>query len=225
MRSFTLLACLCLTNLLAMGCGAKAPMERLRKADQIEAESKLNLLVSTCAIYDAAHGRLPGDIRSPAGQPLLSWRVAILPFMEEEALYSQFKLNEPWDSPHNRPLVEKMPSLFRDPRFQKAGNKPTVTHFHGIGGTGGILGSSQPPALGQVATANGTSKTILIIETAEAVPWTKPDNLVHDLKQPLPKREGRDGFFLAAFCDGHVQAIDNDIPEAELRSMIQWKQQ
>jgi hypothetical protein len=54
------------------------------------------------------------------------------------------------------------------------------------------------------------------------VPWTKPDDLVHDLKQPLPKLAGPDGYFLVAFCNCHVQAIPNDTPEPVLRGMIQW---
>src|SRR5271155_415299 len=44
--------------------------------------------------------------------PLLSWRVAILPYIEHEALYQQFKLDEPWDSPHNKKLLDKMPKLY-----------------------------------------------------------------------------------------------------------------
>src|SRR5262249_7254639 len=50
------------------------------------------------------------------GKPLLSWRVAILPFIEEEALYRQFKLDEPWDSPHNKKLIPLMPKTYAAPK-------------------------------------------------------------------------------------------------------------
>ena len=52
---------------------------------------------------------------SKDGKPLLSWRVLILPFLDQQALYDQFHLDEPWDSPHNRTLIAKMPAIFRCP--------------------------------------------------------------------------------------------------------------
>jgi hypothetical protein len=52
--------------------------------------------------YHGEHGRLPpAAVCGPDGTPLLSWRVLILPFIEQQALYRQFKLDEPWDGPHN----------------------------------------------------------------------------------------------------------------------------
>ena len=56
--------------------------------------------------YDfAKRGFPPAAITSPGGKPLLSWRVAILPYIDEKALYKKFKLDEPWDSPHNKELL------------------------------------------------------------------------------------------------------------------------
>ena len=53
----------------------------------------------------------------PAGSKL-SWRVQILPFIEEDCLYKEFHQDEPWDSPHNVKLLPRMPKIFIDPRFQ-----------------------------------------------------------------------------------------------------------
>ena len=76
---------------------------------------------------DAASGTLPRDIARPDGTPLLSWRVAILPYLEEENLHRQFKLDEPWDGPTNLPLLAKMPRIYLDPR---APTTPSgLTHF------------------------------------------------------------------------------------------------
>src|SRR2546421_177216 len=58
------------------------------------------------------NSKLPSDILDKSGKPLLSWRVAILPFIEEDNLYKQFKLDEPWDSDHNKKLIERMPKLY-----------------------------------------------------------------------------------------------------------------
>ena len=75
---------------------------------------------------------------SQDGTPLLSWRVAILPYMgeSEKALYSQFKLTEPWDSPHNKGLLAKMPKVYA-PVVAKDGEKDkNVTHYLGFVGGG-----------------------------------------------------------------------------------------
>src|SRR5207249_2796575 len=53
----------------------------------------------------------PQALTDKNGKPLLSWRVAVLPFIEQDNLYRQFKLDEPWDSEHNRKLLERMPKL------------------------------------------------------------------------------------------------------------------
>src|SRR6478735_7398561 len=62
--------------------------------------------------YEAANGCLPNDVTDGKGKPILSWRVLILPYIEEEGLYKGFKLDEPWDSENNKKLIDAMPKLF-----------------------------------------------------------------------------------------------------------------
>jgi Protein of unknown function (DUF1559) len=81
--------------------------------------TKKDLLISTNNLkqialafhsyHDATNG-LPSNITDKDGKPLLSWRVAILPYVEESQVYKQFNLEEPWDSATNKKLIEKMPS-------------------------------------------------------------------------------------------------------------------
>ena len=59
--------------------------------------------------YAEDHGTWPTDICDPQGKPLLSWRVRILPYLEGRYLFEQFKLDEPWDSPHNMKLLKGIP--------------------------------------------------------------------------------------------------------------------
>ena len=85
--------------------------KRLRAARQ-------NMLRLAFALdqFDAEHGELPPPaVCDKNGKLLLSWRVAILPQLGEKALFDQFKLDEPWDSPHNSKLVERMPAVFAAP--------------------------------------------------------------------------------------------------------------
>ena len=65
------------------------------------------------------------------GKPLLSWRVAILPYLEEEDLHEQFHLDEPWDSEHNKKLIARMPAVFRCPDSQAAPGKTTYLTVRG----------------------------------------------------------------------------------------------
>jgi len=55
------------------------------------------------------------EVRSRDGKPLLSWRVAILPYLEQQELYGQFHHDEPWDSANNKPLSQTMIKTFVAP--------------------------------------------------------------------------------------------------------------
>ena len=66
--------------------------------------------------YIVSHGSFPpAYTHDKAGKPLLSWRVLILPYIEQDALYKEFHLDEPWDSPHNKALIARMPATYRCP--------------------------------------------------------------------------------------------------------------
>ena len=116
-------------------------------------------------------------IVGPNGTPLLSWRVAILPYLgeSEKALYGQFKLSEPWDSPHNKVLLAKMPKVYA-PVVAKDGEKDkNVTHYLGFVGGGTLFERDQMVNINSVI--DGTSNTLMIAEAVTGVPWTKPEDL------------------------------------------------
>src|SRR4051794_10739862 len=63
--------------------------------------------------HNADQGRLPpARVYDKDGRPLYSWRVLILPYLGEKKLYEEFRLDEPWDGPHNKKLLAKMPEVF-----------------------------------------------------------------------------------------------------------------
>src|SRR5262245_7699100 len=75
-------------------------------------------------------GRLPSSAISKGGEPLLSWRVAILPWLEQSALHGEFHLDEAWDSPHNLPLLDAMPRVYAP--VGPAAASPGATYYQAI---------------------------------------------------------------------------------------------
>jgi hypothetical protein len=170
-------------------------------------------------MYHDRHASFPpATIYSEDGKPLYSWRVAILPFIEEDKLYKQFKLDEPWDSESNKPLLDKMPKVFA-PVTGKPKEKNS-THYQVLVGPGAVFEDKKKTNFASIT--DGTSNTIIIVEAEEAVPWAKPADLRYDPKKPLPNFGGQfeDGFH-AAFADGVVRFIKKDFDKDLMHLLIQ----
>jgi hypothetical protein len=81
-----------------------------------QSRDKLKLIGSALKEYLEKNKKLPpGIVYDKNGTPLYSWRVLLLPYLGEEGLYRQFKLNEAWDSPHNLELLPKIPAVYAPP--------------------------------------------------------------------------------------------------------------
>jgi hypothetical protein len=172
--------------------------------------------------YHDVYGRLPPTVkRGNDGQPLYSWRVLLLPFLEQVSLFNQFNLDEPWDSPHNKPLLESIPKCYtlEMGRNDIAG----LTHYQAVVGPGTAF--EQKDLAGSL---------LLVVEAAAPVPWSKPVDLVYAPDKPLPELGGlfqqpihlwcyeigrREGFN-ACFGDGTVRFIRSDTDERTLRGLI-----
>ncbi len=130
--------------------------------------------------YKDAYGRFPpAVVRDANGRPLYSWRVLILPFMEQSELYNQFHLDEAWDSRHNRALLSRCPLEYR-PIGVDVPEGGTFIQVYVGPGTAFENPLGEPLALGAKSTGNfpdGTSETILAVEAGESVPWSAPFDL------------------------------------------------
>jgi hypothetical protein len=168
--------------------------------------------------YASAYGDVwVDDVRDKAGKPLLSWRVALLPFVEEEKLFKQFKLDEPWDSANNKPLIAKMPKLYAPVRVTAKDGETFYQRFNGPG----ALFDGKPRY--KIATIpDGTSNTGLVFEAGDPVIWSKPADLTYDAKKPLPKLGAHfSGMWChVAMCDGAVIRVKKDADAKELRKLI-----
>jgi hypothetical protein len=200
-------------------------MEGIRKiresASRTQSVNNLKQLALAMHNYaDSMKGRLPAHaIYSKDGKPLLSWRVTLLPYLEQKALYNEFHLNEPWDSEHNKKLLAKMPRLYASPHDEKTLQEHT-TYYQSFVGKGAFFEGKQG-LLFPAAFPDGLSNTIMFVEASKAVPWTKPEDISYDPANPLPKI-GLTGVagFLAAMGDGSVHMISRGITQKTLRNAI-----
>jgi prepilin-type processing-associated H-X9-DG protein len=172
--------------------------------------------------YLSANGAFPKPaITDKDGKPLLSWRVAILPYIEQQGLYNKFKLDEPWDSPHNKALINEMPATYQCP--SRPVTAPGQTTYQVFVGPGALF--EQGKATGIADVTDGTSNTMMVVEAKEAMPWTKPDDLKFDpFAAADPSLYGtfsnHPGGFNAGFADGSVRFIKRSISPVVFKALI-----
>ncbi len=169
--------------------------------------------------YLDVNGAFPTDIKDKNGKALLSWRVAILPYLEQQPLYNQFHLDEPWDSPHNLRVAKSMPSFYQCP--SRSSPEPGTTSYFRFVGNGALFEKDKATRLQDIT--DGSSNTIMVAEGQEAVPWTRPDDLPFDPQQPgaqFGAGSPHPGGFNALFGDGSVRFISNSVNLNVLRALI-----
>jgi hypothetical protein len=224
--------------------------ERARKQVlQERSQDNLRQLAQAMLRYNDEHGRLPpAVVFDKEGQPLHSWRVLILPYLGKKALYYQFRLDEPWDSAHNRRLLAAIPDVYVPPRGQATTEQHSTFYqlFDGPNGafhsgveqrrlrpspeglhvlvlpTGAAVFESDMITYLPREFPNGTANTFLVVEGKAAVPWTMPKDLWYQSAKPVPELGGLfDGDFNAALADGSVRCIRRDkVTEKTLRHAI-----
>jgi hypothetical protein len=175
------------------------------------------IAIALHSYHDAMGSLPPAAVVDKTGRPLLSWRVLILPYVEQGPLYQRFKLDEPWDGPTNKKLIDPMPKVFAAP-FPTAA-KATETHYQAFVGRGAAFDLLKGPTL--VQFTDGNSNTVLVGTAAKAVPWTKPDDMAFD---PAGDMTTVLGFFPdvahVAFGDGSVRAVPKTITRQRLRALV-----
>ncbi len=166
--------------------------------------------------YHATHDHFPPAFRADAAhQPLLSWRVLILPFLDEQALYDQFHLDEPWDSSHNRTLIPRMPRVYAAPNESTTQVAEGQTTYLTPRGLATIFPGEQPVAIRDIT--DGTSNTILILgaDADSARIWTRPDDW--DATRPIPHQGSP---VVAAFGDGSVKTLPREITPTTWQKLL-----
>ena len=158
--------------------------------------------------YESAYAEFPAISGNSKGEGTgLSWRVHLLPYLEENALYKQFHLDEPWDSPHNKSLLDQMPVIYESPAAGPLGQGLTV-YLRPVGNGAFDDGDGLPINLRDMT--DGSTNTILMVEanSSEAVPWTKPDDYDFDPANPTSGLgEYYPQIFVAGMGDGSTRSV------------------
>jgi len=215
---------------LAAGIKLVAPAVATADVARNRAMSSNSLKQIALAIhnYASSKNRLPAAVLygGATGKVPYSWRVAILPYIEQQDLYNHYNFDEPWDGPNNRKLLNAMPATYSYPGPDGSPSSRTNTSYFVFTGEGTAL---SPVSAGKSGTAgptfmdfhDGTSNTILTVEARRDIPWTKPEDIPFNPNGPLPDLGGftPDGFN-AGFADGSVRYIKKSIPEEVLRALI-----
>ena len=174
--------------------------------------------------YHDVYGTFPpAYISDEHGRPLHSWRVLILPYVDQQELYDQYKFDEPWDGPHNISLLEKMPPLYRCPSHEDA--EAAMTDYAAVVGDACVMRGTITVTVREIT--DGMTNTIVIGEAAGArIRWTEPRDVsfgaftrLGDVQSFNSEHGSVSGAF-ALHADGWVQFLSEDVPAETLKSMF-----
>ncbi len=197
--------------------GLSGGVDKVRgAAARVQSQNNLKQIGLACINHNDATTQFPTDICDATGKPLLSWRVAILPYVEQQGLYAKFKLNEPWDSANNRPLMEQMPKVFEVPTHPST----NMTHYQRFVGPDTLFPVGKKVRYPGDFT-KGTFNSLLVVEAAFPVYWTKPEDIPFNANgDPVAQLDFTDGKCNVLLGDLSVRIISRTIPPQEIKNAV-----
>lgn len=122
-------------------------------------------------MYQEKHGTLPpATVTDSEGRPMHSWRVLILPHLGRLDLYCRFRLDEPWDSPHNLRVARDVPDAYRCHADEPSSE--IDTSYLAVVGEGTIWDAAAAGPLSH------DDQRIAIVEVVRSnIAWTEPRDL------------------------------------------------
>ena len=197
----------------------QAAREAARRANCLNNLKQINLALLN---YESAHKCFPpAYIPDEDGNPMHSWRVLILPYMEEQALYEMYNFDVPWDHPDNQYLADMMPQVYKCP--SEASGNLSDTSYAMVVGPGCI--SDGPSATKMSQIRDGMSNTIIVVEVAgRGINWLEPTDWdtgsfsIND-GSGAGIESDHSGVANVGFGDGSVRSLHSGIDPQALEAM------
>lgn len=187
--------------------------------------SNMKQLTLAVLNYEARHGHFPpAYVADENGKPMHSWRVLILPFLEQEALYKQYDLLEPWNGPHNSRLMKKCPKVFQCPSAHN--REPSATNYVAV--VGDVTAWPENKKVEFDDIEDDTSNTILLVEVADSdINWLEPRDIAFDqairgvnVDRQCAVSSNHGGQVCVGFADGHANFLRKDISPQDLKALL-----
>ncbi len=212
--------------LLTVGTAAMTAMvpavgQAREAAKRTQCKNNLKQIALALHTYHDAYGSFPpAYLADDNGKPMHSWRVLILPFIEQRALYDRYDFTKPWDAPENRNVLDKMPDIFKCPSHGNTGRGNT-THYAAVTGPNCTFDGTKALRIRDIK--DGAANVVMVGEAVGAeIPWTSPVDI--DITQH-PALGNPNGFssdhntgdicqFVCA--DGHVVVVSKKVDQQTL---------
>ena len=172
---FALLLALLLSPLALLLPAVQSAREAARRAQCV---NNLKQIALALLNYENATGSFPpAYVADASGKPIHSWRVLILPYLGQQALFNKYRMNEPWDGPNNRKLAAQIPNVYRCPaQANDPANQSVETHYFAVVDPQTAWPGSRGRRIRDIV--DGTSKTILVLEASGVqTNWMEPRDL------------------------------------------------
>lgn len=205
---------------LIVGLLAKAVVQARAPGQRAVQKNNLREIMRAMQIYHDKYGHFPPSVViDPLSGVGRSWRVELLPFLENAPLYEQYQKDQPWDSEANKAVLDNMPAMFRHPSQP---TRSTLTSVFEAYGPGLLFEPSDKDGTTFREILDGTSNTIAVLEARRDIPWTKPEDILIDTSQDkLPELGGfSEGGGHVGLADGSVRFISNQLDIKTLKNLF-----
>lgn len=206
------------------------PVQSARTYSRLNScKNNLRLLAQAMYAYENDHGSFPpAYIADKSGKPMHSWRVLLLPYLEQEQIYRQYRFDEPWNGPRNSQLTNQRGMwIFQCPADMRAAGRDDTSYVV-VTGSGTAFPGDKATKLQQIGNGDGAADTILIVEIHNSgIRWMEPRDLHISQMAPLINAKAGQGISslhahgaVVVFADGHVEFLNEKTTAQQLRAML-----
>ncbi|CAN5690205.1 hypothetical protein BH23PLA1_BH23PLA1_05320 [soil metagenome] len=176
--------------------------------------------------YESVNGCFPpGFSPDEQGTPRTSWRVSILPFLEQQAVFAAYNFDVAWDHSSNNTAINARISTYVCPSEPTRAGEELHTHYQMITGPGTMFDPARRAVTSFGDITDGSSNTLFIVESRQSVHWASPQDIVIDTTNPAgtpspAPGSSHPGGYNAAMVDGSIRFLKDSVAPDVLRAMM-----